>query len=56
MLQECAAIFSLFTADAVSQAGSHTNTAPLSFDLDSSTAEVKGNHMGQSYTNTYSSA
>lgn len=53
MLQECAAIFRLFTADAVSPAGSHTNTVPLSADLVSSTAEVKGNHTGQSYTNTY---
>lgn len=52
MLQECAAIFRLFTADAVSPAGSHTNTVPLSSDLVSSTAEVKGNHMGLSYTNT----
>lgn len=53
VLQECAAIFRLFTADAVSPAGSHTNTVPLSSDLVSSTAEVKGNHTGQSYTNTY---
>lgn len=51
MLQECAAIFRLFTADAVSPAGSHTNTVPLSSDLVSSTAKVKGNHMGLSYTN-----
>lgn len=50
MLQECAAIFRLFTADAVSPAGSHTNTVPLSSDLVSATAEVKGYH-GQSHTN-----
>ncbi|CAF92362.1 unnamed protein product [Tetraodon nigroviridis] len=41
VLQECAAIFRLFTADAVSPAGSHTNTVPLSSDLVSATAEVE---------------
>lgn len=46
VLQECAAIFRLFTADAVSQAGSHTNTVPLSSDLVSGTAEVKGDRTG----------
>lgn len=56
MLRECAAIFRLFTADAVSPAAAHTHTAPLGSDLVSNTAEVKGNHMGQSYTNTYPAA
>lgn len=56
VLQECAAIFRLFTADAVSPAGSHTNTVPLSSDLVSGAAEVKGNHMGQTYTSTHSTA
>lgn len=46
VLQECTAIFRLFTADAASQAGSRTNTVPLSSDLFSGTAEVKGNPMG----------
>lgn len=53
VLQECAAIFRLFTADAVSPAGSHTNTVPLSCDLVSSTAEVKGNHRELPYSNTH---
>lgn len=53
VLQECTAIFRLFTADAASQAGSRTKTVPLSSDLVSGTAEVKGNHMGLAYTNTY---
>lgn len=53
VLQECTAIFRLFTADAASQAGSRTNTVPLSSDLVSGSAEVKGNHMGLAYTNTY---
>lgn len=53
VLQECEAIFRLFTADAASQASSCTNTVPLSSDLVSGTAEVNGNHMGLAYTNTY---
>lgn len=53
VLQECTAIFRLFTADAASQASSRTNTVPLSSDLVSGTAEVKGNHMGLAHTNSY---